>query len=84
MPRYFLHIRDRDGFTEDAEGAEFEGLAQAVAAALVGARDILAEQIEEGRPLDGDRIEICDEGGALVETVRFADIVEIKPSFRRY
>ncbi len=84
MPRYFLHIRDRDGFTEDAEGAEFEELAQAVAAAIVGARDILAEQIEEGRPLDGDRIEICDEGGALVETVRFADIVEIKPSFRRY
>jgi hypothetical protein len=45
--------------------------------AFHGAQDILAEQIRRGAPLDGQQFEICDEAGALLDTVRFRDVFRI-------
>lgn len=82
MARYFLNIRDGDEYVEDAVGAEYPDLTAALAAAVEGARDILAEMVKFGEELNGQQVEICDEAGKIVGTVRFRDTFNV-PSYRR-
>jgi hypothetical protein len=51
MPRFYLHLRNGDGWTRDQEGLEFTGLGQAVAAALKDVRELIASDVAEGRPV---------------------------------
>ena len=74
MPKYFLHIKDGQALIEDPDGADYPNPAAAHAEAVQGARDILAQQLKNGIPLDGHAIEIRDETGALCETVLFRDV----------
>ena len=74
VPRFFLHIRDGDELLEDPDGSDHPDLETARAEAIAGARDLLAAQLKAGKPLDGQQIEICDEAGRLLATVRFRDV----------
>jgi hypothetical protein len=76
MPRFFLHLRDRDERVEDATGAEFPSLLAARAEAIKSAREIMAENLRLGLPLDHKQIEICDAQGQLIEEVRFSDVLK--------
>ena len=76
MPRFFFHIRDRDGLTADPDGTDLPDLEAARTEALAAARDMLAERIvKEGRP-DDQRFETCDEAGRLLAAVPFRDAPE--------
>jgi hypothetical protein len=46
MPRFFFHVRDRNGLTQDPEGEDFPNLESARAVARAAAREMLVERIK--------------------------------------
>jgi hypothetical protein len=77
VPRYFFHVYD-DVIAHDSEGAELPNLAAARLNALVGARDLIAEQVRRGYFVLSHWIDVADEKGETVLTVTFRDAVDIK------
>lgn len=73
MAMYYFHLRDGPYFVPDETGMDLAGLAEARLEACQSARDILAEQLRHGEPLDGQRIEIADDRGQIVDVVTFKD-----------
>ena len=78
MPRYFFHIHnDRD--TIDEEGIELPDGDAARERGQHEARNLAAESIKtEGHLVLDHRIEIVDEAGGKVATIRFEDAVAIR------
>lgn len=72
MPRLHLHLRFSDGLSEDSEGVDVINLTAAEALARQGLRDIVAECIVSGDPLDVVAIEICDDTGRELTLVTVA------------
>ena len=77
MPRYFFHVYD-DVIAHDEEGAELPNLAAARLNALIGARDLISEQVRRGYVVLSHWIDVVDEQGQKVLTVTFRDAVDIK------
>ena len=77
MPRYFFHVYD-DVIAKDEEGAELPNLAAARLNALVGARDLIAEQVRHGYIVLSHWIDVVDEQGEAVLTIAFRDAIDIK------
>ena len=77
MPRYYLHLRDGEDTAEDPEGKDLPDLEAAIAEAEVGARDILAAMLRAGEPLNGQSIQIVDDTGTVLATVRFRDVFRL-------
>ena len=71
MPRFFLHIREAAGLVEDPDGSLVPDLSAACAEAAAAAREIAAEHLRAGKPLNALRFEICDGAGHLLATVLF-------------
>ncbi len=69
MPRFFLHVRDGDQFTEDPEGSDLPDLKAARAEAALAACEIAAERLEAGKPPRAGEFEIRDAVGRLLATV---------------
>jgi hypothetical protein len=76
--RYFLHVKDDDALHEDPDGIEFADLASARSTAVAGGREMLAERLVAGEPIDGLQIVICDTDGRVLEQVGFADLVVLR------
>jgi hypothetical protein len=76
MPRFFFHACSPGGRIEDPEGSDFTNLDAARADAVAAAREVLAEKIKAGEDARDWRLEITDEAGVLLATVRFGDAVE--------
>jgi len=74
MPCFFLHIREAAGLTEDPDGSLVPDLCATRAGAVVAAREIAAERLRAGRPLNAQRFEICDGAGRLLATVPFPQV----------
>jgi len=67
---------------EDPEGSEFSCLDDARAEARQVARDLAAEELRQGRPVEADwRIDITDQFGSVQAVVRFQSIL-LKPRLR--
>ena len=77
MPRYFFHVYD-DVIAHDEEGVELPNVAAARLNALIGARDIIAEQVKRGYFVLSHWIDIVDMQGEPVMTVTFRDAVDVK------
>jgi hypothetical protein len=77
VPRYFFHVFD-DVIAEDEEGIELPNLAAARLKALIGARDLIAEQVRRGYFVLSHWIDVVDEQGEKVLTITFRDAVDIK------
>lgn len=77
MPRYYFDISSPGAFLRDESGVEFEHLDQVEPAAVEGARGMMAEDLKAGRPIDHQQFEIRDEGGSLVLTLRFRDVLTL-------
>lgn len=75
MPKYFLHLRERDELVRDVEGAKFDDLNAARDEARNAIRDIVAEHIASGQELRLQTVEICDDKGGHVATVRLAEAI---------
>jgi hypothetical protein len=78
MPKYFFHIRRNDVFEEDLEGIDLASPERARDEAVAAAREIVAERIRRGDPVDGATFEIMTEEGSLVATVPFRSAVGLE------
>ncbi|WP_421579742.1 DUF6894 family protein [Shinella sp. M31] len=77
MPRFYFHIRDGDVHEIDHEGLLFASLEDAVVDARKAAREMLAENLIANEHIDGQRFEIADETGNVVETVPFKSVLRL-------
>jgi hypothetical protein len=74
MPRYHFHIRDGRDVALDEEGMDLPNLDAAISEAELSGREILADMVRAGRPLDGQAVEITDERGAVLKQVRLKSL----------
>jgi hypothetical protein len=79
MPRYFFNLYN-DLTALDEEGKDFPDLATAMDHGIMETRTMICESVGNGHIDLNHRIEIADESGAVVETIRFGDAVLIKGS----
>lgn len=77
MPHYHLNLyNDIDAMDED--GADFPDLTFAKAMAIRSARDLMAEHVRIGRPIDlSHRIEITDDDGRVLAILPFREMITI-------
>jgi hypothetical protein len=80
MPRYFMHICNGNGFSEDSEGVELADETVARAEAARAARDVMAADIRDGYIDLTSFIEVEDAEHRLLFTLTFADAVDIQRS----
>ena len=78
MPHYYLHVCNGNGFVEDEEGQELPDLDAARAAAIRGARDIMADDIRRGELDPASFIEVEDSDHHYLFTLQFSEAVRIK------
>jgi hypothetical protein len=77
MPRYFFHILHPDSSSPilDDEGAEFEDYEAAKHEAVESARDLAIDAIKRGNKVDGFAVEIMDEAGKVLDTIRAREAI---------
>jgi hypothetical protein len=74
--RYFIHIVTDTERLIDPDGGEFADLASARAEASQSARDLMAEELQCGRPVPFSwRAQVADDDGNVLLTVSFARLV---------
>jgi hypothetical protein len=78
VPRFFFHVYD-DIVAEDDEGLLLPDIASAELEAVRGARSLACDQVSDGRLELSHRIDVHDEGGKRLLTVRFAEAIDIRP-----
>lgn len=71
--RYYLNIRNGDMLIADLEGADYPSLDEARQEAVRSARELLSEMVRRGEVVNGRSIEICDEEGRILETIRLRE-----------
>ena len=77
MPHFHLNVIC-ETVADDGEGIERASLNEAKMTTVIGVREIVAEDIRQGRPIFAHyRIEITDWTGAVLDTVRFSDVIKI-------
>lgn len=77
MPRFFFHVYD-DLVAHDDEGIVLPNLDAARLQALMGARELMQEQLKHGYISLSHWIDVLDEAGALVLHLTFRESVEIR------
>ena len=75
MPRFYLDVLDGDQVSTDLDGIDFADLDTAVAQAVQGAQDLVAEGITLNVDVSGHTFLIRDEQGETVATVPFRDVL---------
>jgi len=78
MRRYFFHVHNGTGFTQDPEGVELPSLEAAREVALTGIRSIVGEEVESGLIDLQGRLNICDPAGSVLLSVPFSDAVALR------
>ena len=77
MPRFYFHIYN-DIVTLDEEGLELPDREAAREQAIFAGRELLCDQVREGRVRLHHRIEVADDKGRVVLKVPFRELVEIE------
>jgi hypothetical protein len=77
MSRYHFHLWDGTTLIHDPEGAELPDLAAVAERALQTARELLAEEVAEGKLPLYMRLDVEDEGNRIVHRLSFRDVVQI-------
>jgi hypothetical protein len=78
MPRYRLNIHNGRGDTPDDEGGEYADVAAARREAIAGIRSLVSEEALTGMIDLCGRIEIVADDGSVVDTVLFADAIDLR------
>lgn len=80
MPRYHLNLFNSTD-TYDEDGRDFDDLAAAKVEATRSSRDLMAEHVKAGEPIDlGHYIEVADDGGKVLATIGFREVITITDS----
>lgn len=78
MPRYYFHLYN-DVVSLDEEGVELANLEAERLVALHNVRFSAAESIKtQGHIVLDHRIDVADERGTILDTVRFRDAVQVE------
>lgn len=75
--RYFFNIREGNEVIPDNEGDELADPAEAAFEARMIARDMVIETLRAGREIDGRQIEITDESGNVIQTMKVRAVVDV-------
>jgi hypothetical protein len=75
MPKFYFHIRDDAGVIPDEEGMELPDLGAARKEAEEGAREILANALMAHKEVDGKKIEIANQSGEVLASLKVRDIL---------
>lgn len=78
MARFYLHMRNGDGFIEDAEGQDLPDLAAARLQAIEGVRSVLSEEARHGELDMCGSIEIADGDGNILMVLPFSEAVHLR------
>lgn len=80
MPIFFFHFRNGAEYVHDEEGLELADVSAALNRGVANLRDVLAGDVLSG-VLDTDAsIEIADESRNHFATIRFDDVLWLKPA----
>ncbi len=77
MPRYFFHIYD-DIVVRDDEGMELPDAEAARREMIAGVREVVCEQVRQGRLILHHRVEVEGENGAPLFAMSFGESVTIE------
>jgi Domain of unknown function (DUF6894) len=77
MPRFYFHICNGNGFTEDEEGQELPSVEAARLAAIRSARDIMCADLQRGFLDLSSFIEVEDGERRLVLSLTFQQAVDL-------
>ncbi|MBY5399498.1 hypothetical protein HFN01_32370 [Rhizobium leguminosarum] len=77
MPKFYFHIRMREGFDPDYDGVEIRS-GDGVAEAVTIARRMVSELVANEEPIDGLIFEITDGTGTLVAELPFHMCVSLQ------
>jgi hypothetical protein len=78
MPRFFLHVCNGDGLTQDDTGSEFANAQAARDEAIRSARSIMADEVQGGQLNLDSFIDVEDEDHHRLFRVEFTDALEIR------
>ena len=78
MPRFFFHVYD-DLVALDQEGHELPTVEEAREWAIRAVRELAANEVKKGHLGLTHRIEVADERGGEVATIRFKDAINLHP-----
>ena len=74
MPRIYFNIREGNRLTRDEEGLDLPGLEAAQRETDLSGREILADMLRDGTPLDGQAVEITNEEGMVLRQISFKSL----------
>ena len=77
MPRFYFHLFN-DITSIDEEGSELPTESAARQRAETNAREMAAESVREGHLVLSHRIEVGNELGEKIATVRFGDVIQVR------
>ena len=75
MARFYINFRNGDEIAKDDEGQDLPGLEEARAAALVSAREILADNVKGGAKNPLQAVIITDESGREIMTITAKEVL---------
>ena len=78
MPRFYFHVCNGDGFTEDEHGQVLRSVDDARAVAVEKARSIMSRELRSGEMDLSSFIEVEDEAHSLAFTLHFHEAVSMK------
>ena len=71
----YFHVRERGQLCEDEEGANFETLEDARQEAVLSAREMMAERIVAGRPINDMNFEITNQQNNVLLVLPWDDVL---------
>jgi uncharacterized protein DUF6894 len=75
MARFYINFRNGNQIAKDDEGQDLPGLEEARAAALVSAREILADNVKAGAKNPLQAVIITDESGREIMTIPAKEVL---------
>jgi hypothetical protein len=77
MPRFYFNVRDGDTLIADQEGVEMPGKSAAVEEATQAARDLLAERVKYGEPIESRQFDVLNDRGETILTLPFRSVLRL-------
>jgi len=79
LKTYFFHLMDGSDVLLDPEGRALPSIEAVAAAALFEARSIICADVRLGKIALNQRIDVEDDKGSVVHSLRFEDAVLMQP-----
>ena len=75
MRRFYFHLKAGDELIPDEDGIELPSIDEAKREAILGARELLADAIKNGKPKVPEAFVIADEAGRTLDVVPLFELL---------